>query len=239
MKTPEIDLPAGISWIEAEDGVVLAAALAKAVATELESGLAQQERVTLVVSGGSTPVPFFQALSTTPLLWQRVDVVLADERWVDESDPASNAALVRHHLLQGAAAEARLTGLKVPGLPDATASAQVEQSLEGLTWPATVVVLGMGNDGHTASLFPDAPELSAALNADAPQRVLIMTPPSQEHARITLTLKPLQSSKAVFLHLNGDEKVSALRQACKDIACSEAMPVRAFLQTGLRIYWSP
>ncbi|OEY67173.1 6-phosphogluconolactonase [Marinobacter sp. X15-166B] len=239
MKTLEMGLPTGIEWIDAEDEVLLGEALAAAVAAELEGGLADAERVTLVVSGGSTPLPFLKALSQIRLPWQRVDVVLADERWVAEFDPASNAAQVRRHLIQNQAARATLVPFKQPGDLDAEACAVVESQLQELAWPATAVVLGMGKDGHTASLFADAPQLDTGLDPNTSARVAMMTPPSQDHARMTLTRNVLQSGTTRFLHIRGDDKLRALRHACEDLDNVEAMPVRAFLNAGLRIYWSP
>ena len=96
----------------------------------------------------------------------------------------------------------------------------------------------MGNDGHTASLFPDAPELDQALDTDSTAIVAPMTPPSQPQKRITLTLRALSRAGFTALHLKGDDKLKTLRGACSDIENIREMPIRAFLKPGLQVYWS-
>jgi 6-phosphogluconolactonase len=101
-----------------------------------------------------------------------------------------------------------------------------------------VLILGMGTDGHTASLFPDSPELDQALDTESARIVSPMTPPSQSQKRITLTLRALRQAGLTALHLNGDDKLATLRTACGDINSVRQMPIRAFLKPGLQIYWS-
>lgn len=117
MKTPDLNLPEGIRACFHESPAQTAGALANDVAEFLRKRLEQAPEVTLVVSGGSTPTPFFHALRDEVLDWQRVNVLLADERWVPETDPASNTRLVREQLLQGRATEARLVPLIRHGVP--------------------------------------------------------------------------------------------------------------------------
>jgi len=144
----------------------LAEQLAEAVYQALAADLEHQERALLVVSGGSTPVPFFKALAQKPLAWARVDITLADERRVDEQSSDSNAKLVRDNQLQGPAAAATFVPLtSAHGTPE-EGVASVAEATAGLAWPASVVILGMGGDGHTASLFPDSQELGLALSTD-------------------------------------------------------------------------
>ncbi len=135
--------------------------------------------------------------------WARIDVLLADERWVSEDDNDSNTRLVRESLLQGPASEARYLSLKQPGDTPADGLAAAETALEELHLPLDVLILGMGNDGHTASLFPDAPELDQALDTDSTAIVAPMTPPSQPQKRITLTLRALSRAGFTALHLKG------------------------------------
>jgi len=247
MKTPEIALPDGVAWQVDNDATRLAQCLSDEVARRLDGALVERDRASLAVSGGSTPVPFFQALAQKQLDWSRVDILLADERWVDETDSDSNARLVRDHLLQGPAAAARYVALKPsgggshPGQRDisAQALAAVERSLEEVRWPLDVLILGMGTDGHTASLFPDAPELPAALDPSATARVAAMYPPSQPQARITLTLPVLLAARYTALHLKGEPKITALLEAMKAPERLAQMPVRAFLKQGVTVFWSP
>ncbi|GGC74259.1 6-phosphogluconolactonase [Marinobacter halophilus] len=239
MKTPDLKLPEGIETCFLASADAVAAELARDVADRLRQRLSVAPGVSLVVSGGSTPLLFFQALRGESLDWARVSVVLADERWVAEDDPASNTLLVKKHLLQEAAAGARFIPLKVTGNDAAQARPAIESALAELNLPLDVLVLGMGNDGHTASLFPDAPELQEAMNVHADQRFAVMTPPSQTHQRITLSLPVLAGAGFTALHLKGQDKLETLSRVVADLQNWPAMPVRAFFKPGLKVYWSP
>lgn len=239
MKTPDIVLPEGVRARFGATPEQVAVALADDVAEVLATRLAQASRASLVVSGGSTPLPFFRALSEKALDWQRVDVLLADERWVSEDDPASNTRLVKASLLQGRAAVANYLSLKQPGATPLEGLAAVSTELANLALPLDVLILGMGNDGHTASLFPDAPELADAMSAQCPDRVAPATPPSQSQQRITLTWPALRDARFTALHLKGQDKLETLKQALASPGDVLAMPVRAFLQPGLNVFWSP
>lgn len=239
MKTPDLKLPEGIESCFLASSDAVAGELARDVAEHLRQRLETAERATLVVSGGSTPLPFFHALRGKNLDWARVNIVLADERWVAEDDPASNTLLVKEHLLQEAAAGARFIPLKVAGEDVDQARPAIESALAELNLPLDVLILGMGNDGHTASLFPDAPELQDAMNAPTGRRFAVMTPPSQSHLRITLTFPVLAGAGFTALHLKGQDKLDTLSRVTADIQNWPAMPVRAFFKPGLKVYWSP
>ena len=239
MKKPEPVLPEGVRFFADDSAEQAAGRLADQVAAVLSQRLARAGEATLAVSGGSTPVRFFECLSHKDLDWSGVTVVLVDERWVPETDSASNTALVKKRLLQDRASEARLVSLIEPGQGAQQALPVLEHRLKQLALPLDVLVLGMGNDGHTASLFPDAPELAFALSPPAGERVAIMTPPSQPQTRLTLTLPVLESAGFTALLLRGEEKLTALRLAAQVPEKVSDMPVRAFLKTGLAIYWSP
>lgn len=241
MKMSDVILPKGVSDRSGAtpDAVAVALALADAVAGFLVSRLRQAPRASLVVSGGSTPLPFFRALSARELDWSRVDVVLADERWVDENDEASNTRLVRDNLLQNRAASARYLSLKQPGATPADGLEQVKAELAQLALPLDVLILGMGNDGHTASLFPDAPELAWAMEPECQSLVAATTPESQPVKRITLTWPALKNARFTALHLKGEDKLATLQRAISDPENVLEMPVRAFLKPGLQVFWSP
>ncbi|MDX1554324.1 MAG: 6-phosphogluconolactonase [Marinobacter sp.] len=234
----DLNLPEAVDAYFFDTPENAAVALAEAVANHLAERLLIAPRASLVVSGGSTPLPFFEALREKPLDWARIDVLLADERWVPEDDEASNTRLVRENLLQGPASEARYLPLKQPGKSPAEGLAAVEAALADLHLPLDVLILGMGNDGHTASLFPDAPELDQALDTESPAVVSPMTPPSQPQERITLTLRALSQAGFTALHLKGDDKLKTLQAACSDIEQVREMPIRAFLKPGLQVFWS-
>lgn len=238
MKMHDLKLPDGVGAHFFDTPGDAAVALADAAATYIAERLLIAPRASLVVSGGSTPLPFFEALREKPLDWVRVDILLADERWVPESDKDSNTRLVKDNLLQGPASEANYLSLKQPGETPADGLAAVRAALEELHLPLDVLVLGMGNDGHTASLFPDAPELDRALDVNSDEVVTSMTPPSQPQKRITLTLRALKQAGFTALHLKGDDKLETVHAACSDIEKIREMPIRAFLKPGLQIFWS-
>lgn len=214
----------------------LARQLAEAVAEALRADLATRERALLVLSGGSTPVPFFQALAAMELPWARIEVTLADERWVTEDADDSNARLVREHLLQGPAAAATFVPLTSATETPEQGVEEVAARLAGLAWPATAVVLGMGGDGHTASLFPDSQELALALTTEEP--LVAVRTPSQPQARITLSAEWLHRARRHFLHITGGDKRDVLARALSGDDVRE-LPIRAFLACPAAIYWAP
>lgn len=194
----------------------LAQDLARFVAQALRQGLAKRNEALLVVSGGSTPVPFFEALAREGLYWPAVHVVLADERWLPPDHADSNERLVRNHLLQGLAAQARFLPMYRPSADGpAQACGRIDAVLNALPWPADMVVLGMGGDGHTASLFPNAPELDAALRDDAPRCMAVQAPglPNVEVPRLTLTRRALLDARQLVIHITGESKLALVQRA--------------------------
>jgi 6-phosphogluconolactonase len=184
-------------------------ALAQAVGAALAATLAQPAGATLAVSGGTSPRPFLQALSGIALDWSRVDVTLVDDRWVPDTDPASNAQLVRDTLLQGAASAARF-------LPLVDTHAALDAHVAALNANAAyrlpqVAVLGMGEDGHTASIFADAPEWSHATTT--PERWVAVHPGAAPHARVSLSLDALKRIDRLFLLIAGERKRAVLDAA--------------------------
>ncbi|TVP44858.1 MAG: 6-phosphogluconolactonase [Halomonas sp.] len=214
----------------------LAEQLAEAVSQALLEDLTHQDRALLVVSGGSTPVPFFKALAAKALPWERLDVTLADERWVDEDSNDSNAKLVRENLLQGKAAAANFIPLTSEASTPEEGVEEVAKRTEALAWPASVVILGMGGDGHTASLFPDSPELTLALATDEP--LVAVRTPSQPQPRITFSADRLHQARRHFLHITGEDKRAVLAKALNGDDVRQ-LPIRAFLTCPLAIYWAP
>jgi 6-phosphogluconolactonase len=218
-----------------------ARALGEHVASALRSGLAQCSAAGLAVPGGRTPVPLFHALREKELDWARVHVTLTDERWVAEDHAASNAALVRRELLQHRAAPATFHPLH-DGSPSADGAAvSVWQSLRSLPRPFDAVVLGMGDDGHFASLFPHSPGLSAALDPVAPPACVAMRAPAEPTSRISLNLAALLQTRRLFLFITGAHKRDLLLTAARR-AENALLPVAALLQQRVpmpEVYWAP
>lgn len=238
MRMHDLNWPAGVRTVEDSDADRLAARLADQVRDWLAQALALRGRASLAVSGGSTPVAFFRALSCTELDWSRVAVTLADERWVSPENTDSNERLVREHLLQDAAAAATFIGLKQPQDSALDGQPDCEEALAALPLPLDVLVLGMGNDGHTASLFPDAPELPEALDFNSPRNCIAMHPASAAQERMSLTARTLSEARHTVLHLKGEQKLVTLDRALGDVSATLEMPIRAFLKPQLQVYWS-
>jgi len=223
------------------DRETLARTLAEDIAVHLKAGIARRGAAVLAVSGGSTPRAFFEALAGHgDIDWPRVTVTLVDERWVAESSERSNAGLVRRCLLQGPAAAAGFVPLYSGGeRPDAGAVAHTNAALKGLSHPFAAVVLGMGNDGHTASFFPGGDALDQALTDKGP--AIAIDAPGAGEPRITLTLPHLLGTDALYLHIEGAEKAATLARALEDGAIAE-MPVRAVLRqktNPVTVFWCP
>jgi 6-phosphogluconolactonase len=189
----------------------------------------------LSVSGGKSPVALFEALRVIDIDWSRVRVTLVDERCVPRIHPDSNALLVQTHLLQDLAAKAQLvfmvTSTTEP-LDSPAAQAKVAGLALSAAGSADVLVLGMGVDGHTASLFPKAPNLADALDMRNTHNCLAIElanpPASAPYARITQTLAQILSSRHIVLPLTGADKLNTLQQAWK--VANPALPISFVLQ---------
>ena len=220
------------------DDETLTTALSGRIAAALHEAVKQRGRAVLAVSGGSTPRRLFDKLSRLELPWEQITVTLVDERWVSQSHQDSNAALVHRHLLQGHAQRATFIGLTTDDPDPFTAQVAVNQRLTSLPRPWDVVLLGMGDDGHTASYFPGAPQLQEALEPAPGQLCCAITPPLAPHPRMTLTLPVLLGSRHLVLHIIGPHKQRVLQQAMVAGPVAE-LPVRVVLhqqQTPLEIY---
>jgi 6-phosphogluconolactonase len=212
----------------------LAHQLADAIVEKLQNAIEADGKASLVVSGGSTPKPLFEALSQRALRWSAVTVTLADERWVPESSADSNATFVKTHLLKDLAADATFVSLYENDKTPHEGVSVVNERMTVVPQPFTVVVLGMGGDGHTASLFPDAPGTEAAM-AETESLVSIVEPTTVPQARITLTLKALMNTDCQFLHISGQDKRALVDEVLKDPAQS-SYPIAQFLKPeNLRI----
>lgn len=201
---------------EAPDALTLAQDLARFVATRLQEGVSQRGQALLVVSGGSTPVPFFQALAPMAIDWPKVSITLADERWVPPDHADSNERLVRAHLLQGLAGHAHFVPLKTADAVAAHGVSELEAALQALPWPADVVVLGMGSDGHTASLFPGSAQLGEARDDGRMARCLAVSAPPLPNVpvdRVSLSKRALLDTRQVVIHITGPSKRQLLEQS--------------------------
>lgn len=206
----------------------LSAQLAECIAANLAEAVAQRGAATLAVSGGSTPGPLFEALSRQPLDWAHVTVTQVDERWVEEDHVDSNARLIKRCLLQNAASAAHFLSMKVPVESPFDAETAASDKLAPFARGIDVVVLGMGEDGHTASFFPGAASLPRAMDPVGTELCIAVRPPAAAHDRMTLTLAALLRARHVYLHITGPAKLEVLARANEAGSAAE-LPIRAFL----------
>lgn len=215
-----------------------AAQLATDVGKALSAAVEARGQASLVVSGGSTPKPFFAELKAKKLPWDKIWIALADERWVDTHFPDSNERMVKEQLLTDGA---HFVGLKNAASTPAEGVAEAEKQLAAIPKPYDVVILGMGEDGHTASLFPETDGLSEALDLKLPHICAAITPPPYApHARITQTLKALTDTHRLILHITGARKRALYEEAQQPGSCL-ILPIRAIVQQQkipLEVYWS-
>jgi 6-phosphogluconolactonase len=195
------------------------AAIAAHIADALRAAIAARGQASLAVSGGKSPIAMFEALREQDLDWSQVSVVLVDERVVPREHEASNTALVVHHLLQGKAVAARFLPFFRELAPQFNAEVldalvrDATERIAELPWPLDVAVLGMGEDAHTASLFPGAPGFARAIATD--EKIAWVVPETAPHARISFTLHALLASRELVLSISGEAKLAVYRRAAE------------------------
>lgn len=217
------------------DADAQARGLADEVAARLREGIAARGSAWIAVPGGETPKKFLAALARQALDWPCVSVTLTDERLVPADDARSNARLLREALLD------RVPAAFVPLVDSRSGKMNVSAPAE-LPHTFDVVVLGMGADGHCASLFADGENIAAALRADSGVPVMPMRSPSVPEPRVTLTLPALVATRALFVLIRGAEKRRTLQDALRGEEPFAQAPIRAVLEHAAaapQVYWSP
>lgn len=233
-----------------EDRDSLFAALSDYCQLTLSEACQANDAASFMVSGGSTPAPLYDSLSQLDLPWSKIHVALVDERWVDKDHSASNTAFAERTLIKDKAANCRFIPIKSDFDSAQQGLAHSEALYQQLPQPFDITVLGMGKDGHTASLFPHAQGLEDALSLPAkgqkaPLLAAIMANKSEVTGdsleRITLSLHGLLQSRQLILLITGEDKLAVLRQAqnCTNVA---DMPLAAVLQQNqvpVHVFWAP
>jgi 6-phosphogluconolactonase len=217
--------------------------LADRIVAKLEAGVATRGAASLVCSGGTTPGALYDILSQRDAPWDKVTVTLSDERWVPPTEDGSNEKLVRTRLLIGKAAAARMAPMKTADASPDTAEAKVGAAIAAVPRPFDVTLLGMGDDGHTASLYPHSQGLDKSLNVSDPALVRGV---HTDHAvktgeRMTLTLRALLDSKWIVILLKGEDKLRTYELAAAGNDVRE-MPVRVLLnqtKVPVQVFWAP
>jgi 6-phosphogluconolactonase len=224
----------------------LMATLAEEIARSVQDAIDQRGRATLILPGGRSAPALFAALREQTIAWENVVMSLSDERWVPREHPESNEGLIARHFLVGPAAAAKVIGLYQPGISLAQAP-EVCAKIAGAArlWPADVCVLGMGEDGHTASIFPSSPpsDLKAALDPAPGQVYAPAHPSASPWPRLTVTLPVLRAARRLILLIPGSAKLPVYHAALEPGPTTE-MPVRGILRrepdvAGTEVWWSP
>lgn len=213
-----------------------AMAAAEAIAAGLAAGLAENDRASFVAAGGSTPGPVYDLLATLPLPWEQVSVTLSDERWVPPTSADSNERQLRERLLVGEAGVARFAPLWSAAATAEDAAEAAEAAVADL-FPADVALLGMGEDGHIASLFPGSPVLEEGLDPLGGSLVIAVPAgdPAPPMERLTLTLYALRQAWLTIVLIRGETKRRILQDR-------DDLPIHALFRATdmpVRVIWSP
>lgn len=228
-----------IRWIIHPDVEALRDAVATDTRRRIEAALAHQDHVLIGLPGGVTPGPIFARLAAAPLPWQRVTIIPSDDRLAPPDSPLNNASMIAGYFApQGA----RIVPLADADLDLESAAQAADAELRKLQWPPAFIWLGMGTDGHTASLFP-GPDLPAALASTSLAVGLRPDPlpPEAPVSRVTLSLRALAEAPALLLVINGEAKYSVLSRAVAEGPAS-ALPVAhlmAAARNPVTVHWSP
>jgi len=212
----------------------------------LQTSVKNQGHSTFVVSGGNSPMPLYDRLSKVSLPWNKISIALADERWVGVDHEASNEKNIRASLLQHHAASAPFLGMKNTSLTPQQGLSACEEQYRQLPQPIALSVLGLGSDGHTASLFPFSAGIDTALDVDdehlcAAIDALESDVTGRFTARMTMSLRALLSSRHIYLLIMGEDKRKTLQRAMSS-GDQISMPIRAVLQqqsVPVSVYWAP
>ncbi len=223
------------------DATQLIEALSTQIVLSLQAGLSSGRAASLVVPGGRSPIALFERLSTASLDWSNVWITLTDERWVASADESSNERLVRQHLLRQAAARAHFVGLKNNAAEASAGAVAAWTALAEMPRPFDFALLGMGDDGHIASLFPESAALHTGLDlAQRPGRVAMQAPVAPL-SRLSLNLRALLDARQIAVLALGESKWTTYQRA-RTRGPVEQMPVRALTgqqNVPVEFYWSP
>jgi len=214
--------------------------LSKSIAMKLKKAIYEKGKASLIVSGGSTPKPLFKRLSEMSLDWEKVNVGLCDERWIPSSHEESNEYLVKTHLLQGNAKKATFVGMYIEDTYMKDAEVLCGEKIKERLMPFDVLVLGMGSDAHTASLFPDNVKLNEAMDLDNKSVCIAIEPKTANYMRMSLTRQAILSAENIYLHFEGKEKLAVYREAVSGFDMYK-MPIRSVIMQeskDVKVYYA-
>ena len=231
-------LPSHVDWYGSNSSESLDIDLSLRIGQLLTQSITENDSASIAVSGGRSPIGLFEELSKINLDWSKVELTLVDERWVEAKHEDSNELLVRKHLIKNEATQIKFFPIKSSVKSAKEGQKLYERILQKIKLPFDVIVLGMGGDGHTASLFPDCKELSQAMDPDNQQKCIVTKSKNAPYERISLTFSTISKAKNLILHMRGSSKLNTfeLAMTLKD---AKKMPIYAFTEQPLEIYWSP
>jgi 6-phosphogluconolactonase len=227
-----------VRWTDCPDRQSWANKAAEKIVELLEDSIASRGAASLVVAGGTTPQPIFNRLSQMHLDWPKVHVGLTDERWVKASHRDSNAHLVRHSLLRNQAKSAHFHPLYIDKPRPSAAIAEAERTVSAMPRPFDVVLLGMGTDGHFASLFPGLPETKAGLDLHNPALCVAVDKQQNGYARMSLTISALLHSRLILLAISGRPKRTVALQALAGTGSTPIATLLSHRKDDLEFLWT-
>jgi 6-phosphogluconolactonase len=223
-----------------DDPATLAEHFSQVVAENLSAAIADRGTALIAVSGGTTPERFMTTLSSHDLDWSRVTITLADDRWLPPTHHRSNEFLVRRTLLRNNAAYATFVPLYTGTADPVSGWHDAEANIDRLPLPFDVMILGLGNDGHCASLFPDGDRFAQATDPAQKDRTMPMLARSVDEPRITLTLPTIIATRNLYLHIEGKDKHDVLDRVERGEGVFASSPLRSIMQHAvvpLNVYW--
>ena len=224
---------------EFESKEALDKGFAQVILKLLLTAIDKKGSASLVVSGGSTPKPLFLHLSKQDFAWDKVTITLADERWVDKQDKDSNEKLVKENLLVNKAASAQFVSLTTDEANAFDAQSTISERIDAIDDKFDVLILGMGEDGHTASLFPCSEQIKEGLRLSRSLSAIATQPSTAPHQRMSMSLAKIVKANNVFLHLTGDKKRAVLNDALTAHTALEK-PIKAVCDNcTVNLMWAP
>ncbi|MDT0594029.1 6-phosphogluconolactonase [Glaciecola petra] len=212
---------------------------ANKILAKLRRGIEDNGVATMAVSGGSTPKPLFDLLANKSFDWTNVIVTLVDERWVDSQHADSNEKLVKENLLVEQAAAAKFVSLTADYDSPYDAENEISQRIDDIADEFDVLVLGMGEDGHTASLFPCSEQIDAGLDLERELSAIATQPTTASHLRMSMSLAKIIKAKNIYLHLVGDKKLAVLEDALANYDAKQK-PIKAVCdEAQVSLMWAP
>lgn len=208
-------------------------ALSQSILTDLQKAIDEKGKASLLVSGGSTPKPLFEKLSKAVFVWDKVSIGLCDERWIDTSREESNEHFVKKYLLKDEVAKANFIGMYEEDIDIYAAQKVCSEKMQKILYPFDVLILGMGNDAHTASLFPENQKLEEAFDPKNKNFCIAIEPMTAPFLRMSLTLRAILSAKKIYIHFEGKEKIAVY----KEVITGEdmyMMPIRSVLNQDIK-----